>query len=337
MTDCREDTDEIEIKPDGSWRVKSSGQFKDLEKWHLPDGTLCSTSAVKPCFSLHAGSEIKQEMFMEADQGETKPSIQKLETENPKIGFVLGSSGLNGQGPHALEKEMEIELIVLSDSDDDNVVVLDPSVVNEPPIVNDRTGFTTGGPSCLELLTGGPDDFDLYWDYTQNYPQAGSQAGQQFFSEGQHQVQNGVTVALNGNGTGQDINSNGTSDHTDYWSSFNLQDRSDLMDLDTANRPGPSGNLTGENSAVQPIVDAGKNSPISHFFVFMCSRLAFIFSDLSVICNLDKLLSVGPGFMSSEVDQFILYPFGLILKVLLSFYFRRYFDTLVVFNIVSFI
>ncbi|XP_078180552.1 E3 SUMO-protein ligase SIZ1-like isoform X2 [Carex rostrata] len=248
MTDCKENTNEIEIKPDGSWRVKISCLFKNLEKWHLPDGSLWPTSAAKACFDLHPGSQIKQEMFMESDQEETKPSIQKLQSETkiPKIESVVGTSGLNGHGSHAPEGEEDIELIVLSDSDDDTVAVLGPPVVNEP------TGFNLVGPSCLELLTSETDDFDLsYWDYP-NYPQTGPTSDQQFFNEGQDQVQNDVTVALNGNGTGQDINANGTSDHTDYWSSLNLQDNSDLMDLDSSHRPGPS----GENSAVQPIVDA---------------------------------------------------------------------------------
>jgi hypothetical protein len=283
MADC-EDTNEIEIKPDGSWRVKTSGQFEDLEKWHLPDGTLCPTSATKPCFSLHAGSEIKQEeMFLEADHGETKPSIQKLqlETKLPKIESAVSSFCLNG-GSHALEKEMAVELIVLTDSDDDNVTILYSSLVNKAPMVDGGTGITTGDPSCLELLTGGSDGFDLsYWDY----PQAGSPAGQQFLSEEQHQVQNDATVALNGNAIGQDISSNDTSDYTKYWSSFNLQDCSD-----SANRPGPSGNLTDENSAVQPIVDAGKSSLISCIFVIMCSHGAFFFLGQvqSLMCNLGK-------------------------------------------------
>jgi hypothetical protein len=279
MIDCKDDTNEIEIKSDGSWRVKTSGQFKDLEKWHLPDGSLCPTPAAKSCFSLHAGSKTKHEMFPETDQGETKPSIQKLQSETkiPKIESAVGSFCPNGQGSQVLEKEMEVELIVLSDSDDDNVTILDPPLVNEPPLVNGGTGFTTCDPSCLELLTGGPDDFDLsYWDY----PQAGSPAGQQFLSEEQHQVQNGGTVALNGNAIGQDINSNGTSDYTDYWSSFNLQERGDLMDLDSANRPGPSGNLTDENGTAQPIVDAGKSTLISRFLLSCALIEPFFFLGL---------------------------------------------------------
>ncbi|KAL2938247.1 E3 SUMO-protein ligase SIZ1 [Bienertia sinuspersici] len=41
MQSCGEDTTEVEVKPDGSWRVKSDNERRDLRQWHLPDGSLC--------------------------------------------------------------------------------------------------------------------------------------------------------------------------------------------------------------------------------------------------------------------------------------------------------
>ncbi|XP_071698737.1 E3 SUMO-protein ligase SIZ1-like isoform X2 [Rutidosis leptorrhynchoides] len=44
MRNCGEDITEIEVKPDGSWRVKpETGQqnLGQLGQWHLPDGNLC--------------------------------------------------------------------------------------------------------------------------------------------------------------------------------------------------------------------------------------------------------------------------------------------------------
>lgn len=41
VQDCGEDITEIDVKPDGSWRIKSGYQFKNLEQWHLPDGSVC--------------------------------------------------------------------------------------------------------------------------------------------------------------------------------------------------------------------------------------------------------------------------------------------------------
>ncbi|KAI3809953.1 hypothetical protein L1987_19557 [Smallanthus sonchifolius] len=45
MQPCDEDATEIEVKSDGSWRVKIGRPFMDLEKWHASDGSLCVTEA----------------------------------------------------------------------------------------------------------------------------------------------------------------------------------------------------------------------------------------------------------------------------------------------------
>ncbi|XP_044507621.1 E3 SUMO-protein ligase SIZ1-like isoform X3 [Mangifera indica] len=42
MQNCDEDITDIEVKPDGSWTVKTKGELGDLAKWHLPDGSLCN-------------------------------------------------------------------------------------------------------------------------------------------------------------------------------------------------------------------------------------------------------------------------------------------------------
>ncbi|XP_010541343.1 PREDICTED: E3 SUMO-protein ligase SIZ1-like isoform X2 [Tarenaya hassleriana] len=41
MRHCDEDVTEIEVKPDGSWRVKSKREMGELTQWHLPDGNFC--------------------------------------------------------------------------------------------------------------------------------------------------------------------------------------------------------------------------------------------------------------------------------------------------------
>jgi hypothetical protein len=43
---CRDDTSEIDVKPDGSRRVKDRAELKNLTQWHLPDGTLSVSSSV---------------------------------------------------------------------------------------------------------------------------------------------------------------------------------------------------------------------------------------------------------------------------------------------------
>ncbi|KAJ6901079.1 hypothetical protein NC652_027004 [Populus alba x Populus x berolinensis] len=42
MGHCEEDITEIEVKPDGSWTVKTKVDIGDLRQWHFPDGSLCA-------------------------------------------------------------------------------------------------------------------------------------------------------------------------------------------------------------------------------------------------------------------------------------------------------
>ncbi|KAL2541116.1 E3 SUMO-protein ligase SIZ1 [Abeliophyllum distichum] len=64
IRNCGEDVNEIEVKPDGSWRAKTEGDRRalgELGLWHLPDGNLCPSmegeSKPKPEFL----KQIKQE------------------------------------------------------------------------------------------------------------------------------------------------------------------------------------------------------------------------------------------------------------------------------------
>ncbi|XP_066359070.1 E3 SUMO-protein ligase SIZ2-like [Miscanthus floridulus] len=63
---CGDDTSEIDVKPDGSWRVKGRAELKDLIQWHQPDGTLsvATDTAAKPeiCIVKH---EVKEEPLSE--------------------------------------------------------------------------------------------------------------------------------------------------------------------------------------------------------------------------------------------------------------------------------
>lgn len=66
MRHCGEDVTEIDVKPDGSWRVRSKTESErrdlgDLCLWHSPDGTLCiPNEEVKPKME-EALKQIKQE------------------------------------------------------------------------------------------------------------------------------------------------------------------------------------------------------------------------------------------------------------------------------------
>ncbi|KAG0516723.1 hypothetical protein BDA96_09G028200 [Sorghum bicolor] len=43
LQNCSEDVNELDVKPDGSWRVKGDAATRDLSQWHMPDGTLCDS------------------------------------------------------------------------------------------------------------------------------------------------------------------------------------------------------------------------------------------------------------------------------------------------------
>ncbi|KAJ4977643.1 hypothetical protein NE237_008423 [Protea cynaroides] len=67
MRDCGEDVNEIDVRPDGSWRVKNENERRDLVQWHSPDGSLCVTEGdVKPLETL---KQIKQEGVSEGHTG----------------------------------------------------------------------------------------------------------------------------------------------------------------------------------------------------------------------------------------------------------------------------
>ena len=88
MQSSGEDSSEIEVKPDGSWRVKSDNERRDLRQWHLPDGSLC----------LPDESEIKRKP--EA----SKPANQ--ESTGLKLGIRKNSHGIWEFNKHGLKNTL---------------------------------------------------------------------------------------------------------------------------------------------------------------------------------------------------------------------------------------
>jgi hypothetical protein len=43
LRNCSEDVNELDVKPDGSWRVKGDAANRELTQWHMPDGTPCTS------------------------------------------------------------------------------------------------------------------------------------------------------------------------------------------------------------------------------------------------------------------------------------------------------
>ncbi|KAJ7947780.1 E3 SUMO-protein ligase SIZ1-like [Quillaja saponaria] len=74
MKSCGEDVTEIEVKPDGSWRVKTRSASErqdlgDLAQWHFPDGTLCALTNGEAKQNMELSKQIKQEGVSESPNG----------------------------------------------------------------------------------------------------------------------------------------------------------------------------------------------------------------------------------------------------------------------------
>ncbi|CAD5166671.1 E3 SUMO-protein ligase SIZ1 [Musa acuminata AAA Group] len=61
LQNCGEDVNEIDVKPDGCWRVRNENEFNDLSKWHMPDGSLCVNTCTEVKPDLEKLKQIKQE------------------------------------------------------------------------------------------------------------------------------------------------------------------------------------------------------------------------------------------------------------------------------------
>ncbi|KAF3455036.1 hypothetical protein FNV43_RR05484 [Rhamnella rubrinervis] len=261
MTHCGEDVTEIEVKPDGSWRVKAKSEVerRDLGavgQWHFPDGTLSvyNEEVEKP--KAEVLKQVKQEGVSEGHTG-LKLGIRKnrngfwevskpedmntssgnilqdkfgnhelkvipmsssatgsgRDDEDPSVnqdaggnfdfsannGVEMDTISLNVDSAYGIADQNpsapigDAEVIVLSDSDEDNDMFISSESVFKnhrtdgggvtfsvpPPVIADSyaddPALGTGGSSCLGLFNGNDDEFGTLW----NLP-PGHQAGAGF-------------------------------------------------------------------------------------------------------------------------------------------------------------
>ncbi|XP_078178890.1 DNA-binding protein with MIZ/SP-RING zinc finger, PHD-finger and SAP domain-containing protein [Carex rostrata] len=83
MRKCGEDVCEVEVKPDGCWRVKGETEHKELTKWHSPDGSLCA---------VREEVEAKKPMVEKADL--IKPEPTSDGHTGLKIGIKRNRNGM---------------------------------------------------------------------------------------------------------------------------------------------------------------------------------------------------------------------------------------------------
>ncbi|KAL8227224.1 hypothetical protein R6Q57_017056 [Mikania cordata] len=99
MHTCGEDITEIEVKPDGSWRVKAENDQKSLGQlgqWHLPDGTLLVPTEVESKPKPETLRQVTHEGGSEGHNTGLKLGIKKnrngiWEVSKPETTFSLSS------------------------------------------------------------------------------------------------------------------------------------------------------------------------------------------------------------------------------------------------------
>ncbi|VAH13582.1 unnamed protein product [Triticum turgidum subsp. durum] len=258
LRDCSEDVNEIDIKPDGSWRIKGDVPTRELSQWHMPDGTLCILKEDnKPGVenfnelkiegtsdghkSLKIGIKRKNGIWEVSNKADDKkPSVVGNITQNnitfrtpntfPMSSSPTGSyrdgedTSVNQEGSMHIDLSLnnghEFEsfplnfgqtyntedtsqqqlsagdVIVLSDSDEENDTIVCPPTVYDNSTVNDGgfpfatsdAGFTGRyqedpgvGTSGLGLLSNNADDFEMTnWQMPYSQPEQ----GYQFFGDG---------------------------------------------------------------------------------------------------------------------------------------------------------
>nr|POE57544.1 isoform 4 of e3 sumo-protein ligase siz1 [Quercus suber] len=135
MRGCGEDATEIEVKPDGSWRVKTKNESErrdlgELAQWHSPDGSLCVPD-MEVKSKMEGMKQIKQEGISEGHTG------LKLGIRKNRNGFweVSKPEDVNTSSDNRLQERFgnhEQKVIPMSSSATGSE---DPSV-NQDPEVN---------------------------------------------------------------------------------------------------------------------------------------------------------------------------------------------------------
>ncbi|XP_044978733.1 E3 SUMO-protein ligase SIZ1-like [Hordeum vulgare subsp. vulgare] len=204
VRNCSEDVTEIDVKPDGSWRVKGDVEDIKLSLWHLPDGSLCElkqdakpvTGDVKSETSkIGSKGNLGLNGLWEASKAvDIKPSkpVSSSHTGIYRDGDYLSVSECSTQigemyrvDDRPQQQLEDADVIVLSDSDDDNVVTVSPPAaysdvgglgfapISAPGVAESyQEGGVVGGLG-LDLFNDNSDIFDITSWSAQPQPEQG--------------------------------------------------------------------------------------------------------------------------------------------------------------------
>ncbi|KAG2280224.1 hypothetical protein Bca4012_048466 [Brassica carinata] len=145
MMHCDEEVTEIEVKPDGSWRVKSKKESErrelgELTQWHAPDGTLCpSGDEIKR--KMETMIPVKQEGF--SDGG--GPTSLKLGIRKNRNGVWEVSKPNNANGMSSSNRQEKNHIIPMSSSATGSGRDGDDTSVNQGAAIGTTFDFGTNG------------------------------------------------------------------------------------------------------------------------------------------------------------------------------------------------
>ncbi|KAG6669904.1 hypothetical protein CIPAW_01G275100 [Carya illinoinensis] len=201
MRHCGEDITEINVKADGSWSAKTKGAFSDLAQWHFPDSSFCIVNDkaasnfefprqineeddIKDDSDLNIGIRNQRGFTISKHQHVVLSSRNRLEANNENSGqnvITMSSSGTSRSGGDDENPREDADIIVLSDSEEENNLVRSLSALPSvrDPYLEDPA-LNIGLSSCLGLFnvseSGNGNEIGLSpWPYSM-----GTQAGSAF-------------------------------------------------------------------------------------------------------------------------------------------------------------
>lgn len=168
MQPCDEDVTEIEVKSDGSWRVKIGRPFMDLERWHTSDGSLCvseanigssiGVSGEKSEHKLANGNENGVSEFT-TDCGQEVISMSSGSSENMQEDEIQSMSrdDMVDSAPYNYNSTSGIANRSSSSLGDQNIIVLSDSEEENYDSISATPGPPTGSFSSLNANPETPD------------------------------------------------------------------------------------------------------------------------------------------------------------------------------------
>ncbi|KAL6577331.1 SUMO ligase siz1 [Orobanche minor] len=152
LRDFGEDAAEVEVKTDGSWRVKADYHgtgLGNLGLWHLPDGTLCDSSKI----DLLSKPELKPDQH---EAGCDNLAALKLGIKKNRNGCWEFSKPIESNGPN---------IIAMSSSATDSGIDCEDASVNQDAGFNDPFTAATAGNTEVIVLSDSEEDTEQLMSY----------------------------------------------------------------------------------------------------------------------------------------------------------------------------